>query len=327
MKRANATQIQLEKSRGNILFVRPETRGVQFEVPCDKFIKGDLIRSSITVYRNASVARWASNISNYLARAARFIDPFNRFVIDEAFVDEFIARVDAANKEIRAEAEAFVAAYDDHVAAFQDKIMEACRQNRKVKQSKAIIKAAMQRFPTKSQILSSCITYTMDTDGTEAYEQLLASTKELVDQSKLEQAEQNRCRHLANRCGPVLENLIKFSHQIADGKLHGGTINSYTNAVDDLKVANEVELSAPLPELSEFIKIATYAIDHPVAAIDAFIMGFMRFYYTQGMLDYIPYKSLDEVYNRALIEEIGQDSNNSFSAIADNLPKQISMFD
>ncbi len=327
MKRANATQIQLEKSRGLILFVRPETHGVQFEVPCDKFIKGDLIRSSITVYRNASVARWASNISNYLARAARFIDPFNRFVIDEAFVDEFIARVDAANKEIRAESEAFVAAYDDHVTAFQEKIMEACRQNRKVKQSKAIIKAAMQKFPTKSQILSSCITYTMDTDGTEAYEQLLASTKELVDQSKLEQAEQNRCRHLANRCGPVLENLIKFSHQIAEGKLHGGTVNSYTNAVDDLKVANEVELSAPLPELTEFIKISSYAVDHPIAAIDAFIMGFMRFYYTQGMLDYIPYKSLDEVYNRALIEEIGQDSNNSFSAIADNLPKQISMFD
>lgn len=327
MKRANATQIQLEKSRGNILFVRPETHGVQFEVPCDKFIKGDLIRSSITVYRNASVARWASNISNYLARAARFIDPFNRFVIDEAFVDEFIARIDAANKEIRAESEAFVAAYDDHVAAFQEKIMEACRQNRKVKQSKAIIKAAMQRFPTKSQILSSCITYTMDTDGTEAYEQLLESTKELVDQSKLEQAEQNRCRHLANRCGPVLENLIKFSHQIVEGKLHGGTINSYTNAVDDLKVANEVELSAPLPELTEFIKISTYAIDHPVVAIDAFIMGFMRFYYTQGMLDYVPYKSLDEAYNRALVEEIGQDSNNSFSAISENLPKQISMFD
>lgn len=327
MKRANAQTIQLEKSRGNILFVRPETHGVQFEVPCDKFIKGDLIRSSITVYRNASVARWASNISNYLARAARFIDPFNRFVIDEAFVDEFIARIDAANKEIRAESEAFVAAYDDHVAAFQEKIMEACRQNRKVKQSKVIIKAAMQRFPTKSQILSSCITYTMDTDGTEAYEHLLESTKELVDQSKLEQAEQNRCRHLANRCGPVLENLIKFSHQIAEGKLHGGTINSYTNAVDDLKIANEVELSAPLPELTEFIKISTYAVDHPVVAIDAFIMGFMRFYYTQGMLDYIPYKSLDEAYNRALVEEIGQDSNNSFSAISDTLPKQISMFD
>lgn len=327
MKRANAQTIQLEKSRGNILFVRPETHGVQFEVPCDKFIKGDLIKSSITVYRNASVARWASNISNYLARAARFIDPFNRFVIDEAFVDEFIARIDAANKEIRAESEAFVAAYDDHVAAFQEKIMEACRQNRKVKQSKVIIKAAMQRFPTKSQILSSCITYTMDTDGTEAYEHLLESTKELVDQSKLEQAEQNRCRHLANRCGPVLENLIKFSHQIAEGKLHGGTINSYTNAVDDLKIANEVELSAPLPELTEFIKISTYAVDHPVVAIDAFIMGFMRFYYTQGMLDYIPYKSLDEAYNRALVEEIGQDSNNSFSAISDTLPKQISMFD
>ena len=86
-------------------------------------------------------------------------------------------------------------------------------------------------------------------------------------------------------------------------------------------------MSAPLPELSEFIKIATYAIDHPLASIDAFIMGFMRFYYTQGMLDYIPYKNLDEVYNRALIEEIGQDSNNSFSAIAETLPQQISMFD
>lgn len=325
--RANANKIKLSSSRGPTIYATISQHGIQFTVPCDKFVKGDLVKSSMTVYRNASVGRWAANINDYLSRAARFMDQFDRYVLDEAFVEEFVKRVATANEEIKAEAEAYVLNYEQHREEFEEKIRQVCKENRKLKQSRVIIAAAMKKFPTKGQILSSCITYTMDTDGTEAYEQLLQATKDLVDQSKLEQAEQNRCRHLANRCSPVLENLIKFSHQIAnDSKLHGGTVTSYNNAVEDLKIANEVELSVPLPEISEFIKIASYAVDCPLLSIDPLIMGFMRFYYTQGMLDYIPYKSLDETYSRELVEDVGKDANNSFSAIAASLPHQMNIF-
>jgi hypothetical protein len=232
-------------------------------------------------------------------------------------------RLNAANAKIEAEQLAYVAKYDEHKEAFREALVVACKGNRKVKYSKKIIDKAMKKFPSAAQICSGKISYTMSSPTD--YETLLDATRALVDESIEKTAIENRMEHIDRRCRPVIENLVKFSHQILENaKLHGSTVTSYQTAVEDLMVTNKVE-KLNLPELDDFVRISSYAVDYPMQSIDMLLIGFMRFYYTQGMIDVIPYDILDG-YDRELVESVGKDAENSFSAIAEKLPTQLSMF-
>jgi DNA-binding Lrp family transcriptional regulator len=290
-------------------------------IPVRDMLKGENIYVNKRVYQNHALATGIANINGFLAEVAYAKNLMDCYVVYECCLEELMRRVDEVNAEVLREAEDFVAHYDEHVEAFVESITKNCVDNRKKKMAKNIISDALSRYPSKDKILSSKLVVIFDTDGTEAYEDLLASTRELVDNSRLVQAEHNRCFHLSAKCTPIIENLYKFSHQILEGKLHGGTINSYNTAVDILRIANTVELSSPLPELEAFLSVANYAVDNPALTVDRLLMGFISFFYNQGMIDYIPYDVIGEAYSPGIVEAVGQDANNSFAVIAAEIRK------
>lgn len=314
----------LANTTGKVVYVSPRTQAQAYQIGV-KILKsradGKNVSQSLIAYRNAAMVRGFGNIASYLERVCRYKDLFGRYVIDETFVPEFCARIEAANNEIMEEASAFVESYSDKKQEVEGFIMDICIANKCKKRAKGIITSAMKNFPTKAQIMSGRIYYTMDTDGTEAYDELSQETKDLVDASRIYQAEYNRCQHIASRCNPVLESLLKFSNQvITAGKLHGATVTSYLKAVSELRVANETEFVSPLPDLTDFLNMAGAVIDNPVDYVDCMIMGFVRFYATQGMIDNIPYDAaVPAGYTREAVEEIGSDPNNSFSIVADSV--------
>lgn len=317
-----AKKSRFEHSTGSCVVIEIKGSGYAYKVPVDGFDLTKILASSADAYRGQEVGRCVNALKGWLDSNARNVRG-SRYTIDEAFVPEFMERLNAANAKIEAEQLAYAAKYDEHKEAFREALVTACKGNRKVKYSKKIIDNAMKKFPTKAQICSGKISYTIESPMD--YETLLDATRALVDESLKKTAFEDRIEHINRRCSPVIENLIKFSHQILENaKLHGSTITSYQTAVEDLMVANEVE-KLNLPELTEFVKISSYAVDYPMQSIDMLLMGFMRFYYTQGMLDVIPYDILDG-YDRELVESVGKDAENSFSAIAEKLPKQLSMF-
>ena len=318
-KLTNAKTI-MENATGNVLFISVHSFSRTFQVGV-KILKdsteGKNVTQSLVAYNNYAMSRGIQNITAYLERRCRYKDLFGRYVIDEAFVNEFVQILEGYNNEVKAEAEAFVSDYDGKRAEIESLIMDVCVANKRKRMANGIIKKAMMGFPTKAQILAGHISYTMDTDGTEAYEGLKQATKNLVDESRIRLNEYNRCHHLASRCNPVLESLFKFSKQIVDnGKIHGSTIASYLDAVDGLMIANKAEFANPLPDITDFLNHSNKVIDDPESFVDAMIMGFGRFYATQGMLDYIPYEIGSSAgYNRDVMEDVGRDPQNSFSIL------------
>ena len=311
----------LANTTGKVVFILPFTTAGTFQVGV-RILKdtpdGKNVTQSLTAYRNAAMSRGISNVTNFLERVCRYKDLFGRYVIDEAFVGEFMDRLNSANEEVAIEAQEFVDNYDEKRQELEDTILEICVANKRKRSAKSIIGNAMRHFPTKWQILSGQIYYTMDTDGTEAYNELSQSTKDLVDASRLYQAEYNRCQHVASRCNPVLENLLKFTDQVrCAGKLHGSTVTSYIKSVEELRIANETEFVTPLADLTDFLNIAGRVLDNPEAYVDCLVMGFFRFYATQGMTDNIPYEhTTAHGYPREVVEDVGGDPNNSFSLLA-----------
>ncbi len=319
---ANTKTSRLKNIVGRSVVIKVKGSGYSRTVPVPKFDVTGFLASSANAYKGKEVNRCVNGLKTWLESLASNVDD-SRYTIDESFVPEFLDRLAAANASIAAEQKAYVDHYDEHKEAFRQELIATCKGNRKVKYSKAIIDATMKRFPTAEQIRSGKIIYTIESPSD--YEQLLEATRNLVDESREKEACEKRIEHINRRCSPVIENLVKFSHQILENsKLHGGTITSYNLAVENLMTANERE-KLHLPELSEFVKISSYAVDYPMQSIDLLLMGFMRFYYTQGMLDVVPYDILDG-YDRDLVESVGKDAENSFSAIAEKLPKQLSMF-
>ena len=301
----------------SVVLVSTGTTARYFEIPVQilkNSTDGKNVNQVLTVYANTAMSRGISQIRAYLERRCRYKDVFSRYALDESFVNEFIEKVNFVNTEIEEEAEAFVADYETHRKETEDAIIAICAANKRKGQAKGIVKKAMSRYPSKQQILNGSVTYIMDTDGSEAYEGLQKATKDLVDASRARVFEANRCAHLSHRCNPVFESLFKFSKQIVEnGKLHGITVTAFLDAVEVLRIANKTEFASPLPDLTDFLNNAGKAIDDPDIYIDAMIMGFSRFYASQGMLDYIPYDvAMATGYTREIIEDIGNDPNNSF---------------
>ena len=313
---------KFEHSTGSCVIIEVKGSGYAYKVSVDGFDLTKTLASSADAYRGQMVGRGVNALKGWLNGIALVVRG-SSYTIDEAFVPEFLERLNAANANIEAEQLAYVAKYDEHKEAFREALVAVCKGNRKVKYSKKIIDKAMKKFPSVAQICSGRISYTIESPTD--YDTLMDATKALVDESLKKTAIENRMEHINRRCSPVIENLVKFSHQILENsKLHGSTITSYQTAVEDLMITNKVE-KLNLPELDDFIGISSYAVDYPMQSIDLLLMGFMRFYYTQGMLDIVPYDILDG-YDRELVEAVGKDAENSFSAIAEKLPKQLSMF-
>lgn len=314
----------LANTTGKVVFVLPFTTAGTFQIGV-KILKatadGKNVSQSLTAYRNTAMIRGIGNICTFLERVCRYKDLFGRYVIDEAFVPEFINRLNAANSDIAIEAQDYVDQYDEKRKEIEDTIMDICVTNKRKRYAKSIISNAMRNFPTVGQILGGKIFYTMDTDGTEAYEGLTQATKDLVDASRVYQAEYNRCQHVASRCNPVLESLLKFSLQVSEnGKLHGSTVTSYLKSVEELRIANETEFVTPLVDITDFLNVAGRVIDNPNGYVDCLVMGFFRFYATQGMIDHIPYEhTIACGYPREVVEDIGNDANNSFSLLTSSV--------
>lgn len=314
---------KLANNTGNLVYVSLHMTGQSFQISV-KILKesseGKSISQTMIAYRNAAMARGVGNIYSYLERMCRYKDLHGRFALDEAHVPEFVDRLNRVNDEVNAEAQQFLDTYDERRAETEDLIMDLCIKNKRKRNAKNIISNAMRGYPSKNQVMSGHIYYTMDTDGTEAYEELSPETKSLVDASRIYEAEYNRCQHLASRCSPVFECLLKFLKQVMEkGKLNGCTVTSYLNATDELKVANETEFSAPLPDITDFLNNSGKVLDEPAKYIDYMIWGFIRFYVTQGMIDYIPFEAATPVgYCREIVEEIGENPKNSFSLLLED---------
>lgn len=280
---------------------------------------GKIIDQTSKVFQNTTLSREISSIRRFLEERSAAISRTNRetiYSIAEAFVDEFIEKVNSVNEKASKESQDFCDNYETHKKETESLIRESCIANRRKSNANAIVKKAMEQFPSKGEILSSRVIFTIDADIAN-YENLQKTTKDLVDETRSLQAEKDRCNRVAHRVGPVLEALFRASKQMIErGKIHGTTITSYLEAVEVLRIANQFEFASPLPDLTDFLNNAGKAIDDPDTYIDAMIMGFSRFYVSQGMLDYIPYDvSIEAGYNREIIEDIGNDPNNSFGIL------------
>ena len=299
--------------------------GTGYKINLPGLLKDDKTTTTIPFYHNATLNRNAALLAKELTEKSPFEKQDNGWVLLEDEVLNIVNDAKIMNDEIDSEARLTRDNWDVAMDILAGTVADICQKNRCKSRTAQMQKIARRNAPAQSQIVSG-IELIIRRDDTQLYDDYLASTQELLDQTKMDDLMRRRRSNIAKRCNPIIENLAKFSHQIAEGKLHGGTINSYNNAVEVLRVANPVELDN-LPEINDFIKIASYAVDAPVASIDSLLMGFMRFYYTQGLLDYVPYDALDEAYDRSFVQKIGEEAENSFSAIAAALPEQIAMFD
>lgn len=325
----------LEQSTGVVVSVKLASRGGEMTLPVSGIHKGGegLSRHAFVVYENDAVGRGMGNVKSFLNRVAQNNDDTLKkscgnmelskgtsepYRMDSIFVREFLKRVEAANAEIALKTEEFLANYDDNREAFANKIMQYCIDNKRKSISKKAIANMMKRYPTRAQFQSAGIFYDL-TVAPEMYDRLDDFTRDAVDECSRAKAVIYARENISKRCNQVLTRLCDFSDQIINkGKLHGSTIKGYEEAVRVLKISNVSELGT-MPEITAFLSVANMAIDNPVQTIDSLIMGFMRFYYTQGMLDYLPYDDLDECYGREMVEEIGQDPNNGFDVLSRKL--------
>lgn len=326
---------QLKGATGVYVEVEISSHGGQIQLPVTGIHKGGegFSQHAFIVHRNKEVGAAAGNVRSYLEKVSNNIGDNNRcsntrgekpvtrrYRMDKIFVKGFLQRVNEGNERIHNFAQEFVDNYDENKAAFAKCIEDYCIANKCKGKSKKIIAHFMKLYPSKNEILSAGITYDMTVYKPSMYDLLDDDTREIVDECERTRDYINTRMNISKRCNEVLSRLGDLSTQIINnGKLHGSTIKGYQEAVQLLKVVNEVEFPAPMPEVSAFLSVANMAIDNPVQTLDSFIMGFMRFYYTQGMLDYLPYDDLDECYSREVIEDIGQDPNNGLDVLAAKL--------
>lgn len=327
----------LKKSTGILVEIEVSQRGGIFTLPFEGIHKGEegFSNHTFNVYKNKMVGRGAGNVCSYLTTVSRNKDkkddrdliestgdyiPTRRYLVDSVFVPDFLARVEAANDAILQESMNFVDHYDEHRAEFEENVVKYCIGNKCKTKSKKIVANLMKRYPSKEKILSAGIAYNMTVYKHDTYDLLDDATREVIDECARKREYADARLNVAKRCNEVLSRLGDLSNQIINnGKLHGSTIKGYFEAVELLRVVNDFEFPEPMPEISAFLSVASMAVDNPVQTLDLLIMGFMRFYRTQGMLNSIPYEDLDECYSREVIEDIGQDPNNGFDVIAPKL--------
>jgi uncharacterized protein YqgV (UPF0045/DUF77 family) len=269
---------------------------LKFSKPSEK---GDRIHETLSCYHNSTVNKLIGRIVSRLNSISRQKEKTAAgWMINERDLKQVLEWIEEANEAIHAESQYFVDHYDDKKQEFVDKIMSICVKNKKKGEAKKHIKNALRFFPSKEYVLSTKISYFVDSPY---YDKLDDETKSMIDKSREDRESSDTRAMIVNNCQAVLvalKNLYKKKE-----KIHGSTVNAYNRAVDDLREMNEIYLLSPLPELTAFIAKSQMVIDDPVGNLYHFIMAFCTFYYNQGLIDELPFEELEEIgFDRDSIE-------------------------
>lgn len=299
--------------------------GYKFDIVIPGLLNGSRTVTKMTFYENSELNRAMSNIHKKLAE----------YSIDGKIVDGFYVVYEKDLPQIKAliakESEPAVKYSDDcrqnysaYLNNFLDLVADEIVKNKKKYKTKEIQSKLLKMVPTANALRSS-IDIAVEPDPLCLCHDYLAETKMLIDETNDKRLKERLCNSIAKSCNPIIIKLATFANQMKEsGHIHGGTAKSYTGLVELLDVTNSNSLK--FPELAEFVKIAHYAVDNPCIAVQALIIGFIHFYGSQGMLDYLPYEELGLDYSREQAEAYGNSEENSFSAWAKDLPTQIAMF-
>jgi hypothetical protein len=268
------------------------TTGSQFSVPLPGLVKPNAQGTGIVSrydIRPFPTSKWGSNINGLMVDNKINTNSFGLIIVDAALVPEIKRREKMANDEIQILVQNLLANYEEWKAQELENIRGIYEANRK----KSLFNPKKLKFPTPGEIASAKIYVPLEMIDPEQYHLLPAGTQSIIDDAVKEQAAADHRNHLHTRCAPVLECLAKMTKQFLGGKLHGGTINAYMNAVDTLKQANAIEFKPGLPEFDAFLKVHSYAVDLPTQYLDLFQVAWMKFYFMHGLIDLFPYESFD----------------------------------
>ena len=259
----------------------------------------------------ANLNGWLSNINGFLERI-KSGKRGDMYLIDAAYLPELLARLEAANKEIAVVTSAYNANYEQNKLFVMDEVRDIHVRNRK----KAAFNPKKINFPTREMIASAKIYIsTIEMTNPSEYDQLSVAAQNIIDDAAKRQAIADHRSMVDTRCRPVLLNLAKMTKQFVGGKMHGGTINAYFDAVDMLRQANAVEFKPGFPEIDAFLKLHSYAVDLPEQYLDKLQNAWMGFYYLHGLIDLFPYEEFD--ISREDIETMFADDSEPIKSFVD----------
>jgi hypothetical protein len=298
-------------------YVLPSVSGVERSVNISAILK-DTKKKSNSIsdfYRNETINKEMGNLINLLRRyspAVRPSDDKNGWVIAENDLPDIIDYWKQANALIDVETQDFKNNYDEHVECFKDYIKGLCKENSKARMFPQIWKQANGALPSKEEIHSE-IKMQVKPIMSPVFENYIAGVESLVKETSDAEAKNIYNGKLQKICEPVIINLAVMNRQIIEReKLHASTVDSYRKSVEILSASNKAYLKS-LPELDGFVKLADAAVDAPADATPLLLAGFMHFYYQNGLLDIFPYSKVS--YDRAFVELIGKNHDNSFTVL------------
>lgn len=269
-----------------------------------------------------SMGAWQANISGLLNRVKMRQTCMGLYVFDACYLETLADRVKAANREIKIANEAWCAHYDENRAAIWDELVDIATRNKRRGRIKELKREFDRQFPSKDKILSAGLFLPVEQLDASKYGLLPAEAQLIIDDAKRVQDQLDHLNHIHTRFGPVLGVIAKLLKQAEapEGKISGKTITSYLELIDAIKPQYAAEFNPGIPDLDAFLSISDILSERPIEVLDAFKLGWMHFYWRNGMADYFPYDEFDA--GRVDLEYAGTSANgidNSFVALANRL--------